>query len=139
MGVPAYLVVGTVEPITSLQKVSTGEYFKAGMFMTVKSAEDSLSTTKMPEQFKFLSIVRILVKFYVCVDRELGDSEMIDKSASDTEYSPPILHGPVESMDQANMLALLVDRSVWKGATTVAMTEEGAARTKRVTPEGDVE
>lgn len=132
MGVPAYLVVGTVEPITNLRSVSTGEYFKAGMFLSAKSAEDSLAGTQMPEQFKFLSVVRIMVKFYVCVDVELTDPQMVEKSGEDPSYSPPILFGPIDSMDHANMLALLVDRSEWKGATTVAMTEEGAARTARV-------
>ncbi len=132
-GTAAYMVIGTTENVTSGEDLSAQtDYYRAGLYLTPGAAENALSKIKVPAKYLFLSIVKVTVRFYVCVSESMDDDEMATAARGDSQFVPPILSGPHDSVDQAEMLCLLVDRSKWVGGLVLAMTDEGALRAKRV-------
>ena len=131
-GTTAYMVIGTIENVTTGEALSAQtDYYKVGLFMTPTAAETALDKVKVPSKYMFLSIVRVTVRFYVCVDDAVDDDEMACTSRNDPKYAPTILQGPFDAVDQAEMMCLLVDRNRWKGALVLAMTDEGAQRNRK--------
>jgi hypothetical protein len=132
LGTPAYMVIGTTENVTTGEALSAQtDYYRAGLYLSSGAAETALSKVKVPAKYMFLSIVKVVVRFYVCVEREIDDEAMARAARTDPKYVPPILSGPFDVVDQAEMMCLLVDRFRWKGALVLAMTDDGAARANK--------
>lgn len=132
-GTPAYMVIGTTENVSSGDELSSKtDYYRAGLFLTSSAAENALGKIKVPAKYMFLSILKVTVNFYVCVSSEIDDEEMARKSRTDPKYLPPVAEGPFDSVEQAEMSCLLIDRNEWRGALVIAMTADGAKKASRV-------
>lgn len=125
-----YMVLATREPVEQGDKLSElTEFCKLGLHASVEEAESSLSEVRPPPEFAYLSIVKVVVSYYVAVD-DIADDEMA-RRARLPDYAPKIHSGPYETSDEAEMHRLLVDREDWRGVLVLAMDDESAKKLER--------